>query len=102
LDAPSGDFDLRGEVIYVLTVTANVRAQYKELRDSPGVLEELDLSDDDRKQLRDARISFREMASRMTAFAKTSKQKVLKLISGRFRERRQLMRPHFNRSPATN
>jgi hypothetical protein len=62
-------FDLRGEVIYVLTLTANVRAQYNELRDSPGTLEELDLSDDDRNQLRAAQISFRKMASRMTAFA---------------------------------
>lgn len=62
-------FDLRGEVIYLLTLTANARAQYKELRNSPGTLEQLSLSDDDRKQLHDAQMSFREVASRMTAFA---------------------------------
>ena len=41
-------------------------------------------------------------ANNLNVTSKTSKQKVLKLISGRFRERRQLMRPHFNRRPATD
>jgi hypothetical protein len=68
-DAIPKIFDLRGEVIYLLTLTANARAQYKEPRDSPGTLEQLNLSDDDRKQLHDAQMSFREVASRMTAFA---------------------------------
>lgn len=41
-------------------------------------------------------------ANNLNVTSKTSKQKVLKLISGRFRERRQLMRPHFNRRSASD
>ena len=41
-------------------------------------------------------------ANNLNVTSKTSKQKVLKLISGRFRERRQLMRSHFNRRSATD
>jgi hypothetical protein len=36
-------------------------------------------------------------ANNLNVTSKTSKQKVMKLIAGRFRERRQLMRTHFNR-----
>lgn len=36
-------------------------------------------------------------ANNLNVTSKTSKQKVMKLIAGRFRERRQLMKPHFNR-----
>lgn len=36
-------------------------------------------------------------ANNLNVTSKTPKQKVMKLIDGRFRERRQLMRPHFNR-----
>ncbi len=36
-------------------------------------------------------------ANNLNVTSKTPKQKVMKLIAGRFRERRQLMKPHFNR-----
>jgi DNA polymerase III sliding clamp (beta) subunit (PCNA family) len=36
-------------------------------------------------------------ANNLNVTSKTAKQKVMKLIEGRFRERRQLMRPHFSR-----
>lgn len=36
-------------------------------------------------------------ANNLNVTSKTSKQKVMKLIAGRFRERRQLMKSHFNR-----
>jgi hypothetical protein len=38
-------------------------------------------------------------ANNLNVTSKTPKQKVMQLISGRFRERRQLMRTHFNRPP---
>jgi hypothetical protein len=41
-------------------------------------------------------------ANNLNVTSKTSKQKVMKLIDGRFRERRQLMRTHFNRQPTTD
>lgn len=41
-------------------------------------------------------------ANNLNVTSKTTKQKVLKQISGRFRERRQLMRPHFNRRSVTD
>ena len=36
-------------------------------------------------------------ANNLNVTSKTPKQKVMNLIAGRFRERRQLMKPHFNR-----
>ncbi len=62
-------FDLRGEVIYLLTLTANVRAQYKVLRDLPDALEPLDLTEDEVKVLRQTERSFRDIAARMVAFS---------------------------------
>lgn len=41
-------------------------------------------------------------ANNLNVTSKTPKQKVMKLIDGRFRERRQLMRSHFNRRPGTD
>jgi len=41
-------------------------------------------------------------ANNLNVTSKASKPKVLRLISARFRERRQLMRPHFNRRSATD
>jgi len=41
-------------------------------------------------------------ANNLNVTSKTPKQKVMKLIDGRFRERRQLMRTHFNRRSATD
>ena len=38
-------------------------------------------------------------ANNLNVSAKTPKQRVMQLIAGRFRERRQLMRSHFNRRP---
>jgi hypothetical protein len=40
-------------------------------------------------------------ANNLNVTSKTAKQKVMQLIAGRFRERRQLMRSHFNRRPRT-
>jgi hypothetical protein len=40
-------------------------------------------------------------ANNLNVTAKTPKQKVMQLIAGRFRERRQLTRTHFNRRPPT-
>jgi hypothetical protein len=40
-------------------------------------------------------------ANNLNVTSKTPKQKVMQLIAGRFRERRQLMRSHFNRRPTT-
>ncbi len=37
-------------------------------------------------------------ANNLNVTSKTAKQKVMRLIAGRFRERRQLMRSHFDRS----
>ncbi len=37
-------------------------------------------------------------ANNLNVTAKTPKAKVMHLVAGRFRERRQLLRPHFNRS----
>jgi hypothetical protein len=36
-------------------------------------------------------------ANNLNVTSKTPNQRVMKLIAGRFRERRQLMKPHFNR-----
>jgi hypothetical protein len=36
-------------------------------------------------------------ANNLTVTSKTTKQKLLQLIAGRFRERRQLMRSHYKR-----
>jgi hypothetical protein len=36
-------------------------------------------------------------ANNLNVTSKTPKQKIMKLIAGRFRERRQLLKPHFNR-----
>ena len=36
-------------------------------------------------------------ANNLNVTSKTPKQKLMKLIAGRFRERRQLMKPHFTR-----
>jgi hypothetical protein len=36
-------------------------------------------------------------ANNLNVTSKTPKRKIMQLISGRFRERRQLMRPHFSR-----
>ena len=41
-------------------------------------------------------------ANNLNVTSKTPKRKVMKLIAGRFRERRQLMRSHFNRRSATD
>jgi hypothetical protein len=41
-------------------------------------------------------------ANNLNVTSKTPKQKVIKLIAGSFRERRQLMRSHFNRRSATD
>jgi hypothetical protein len=41
-------------------------------------------------------------ANNLNVTSKTPKRKIMQLISGRFRERRQLMRPHFNRRSATD
>jgi hypothetical protein len=38
-------------------------------------------------------------ANNLNVAAKTPKQRVMQLVAGRFRERRQLMRTHFNRRP---
>ena len=38
-------------------------------------------------------------ANNLNVTSKTPKQKVMQLIAGRFRERRQLTRTHFNRRP---
>jgi hypothetical protein len=40
-------------------------------------------------------------ANNLNVTSKTPKQKVMQLIAGRFRERRQLMRSHFSRPPPT-
>lgn len=37
-------------------------------------------------------------ANNLNVTSKTSKQKIMQFVAGRFRERRQLMRSHFNRS----
>ena len=36
-------------------------------------------------------------ANNLNVTSKTPKQKTMKLVAGRFRERRQLLKPHFNR-----
>lgn len=41
-------------------------------------------------------------ANNLNVTSKTSKQKIMQFIAGRFRERRQLMRSHFNRSHNAN
>ena len=41
-------------------------------------------------------------ANNLNVTSKTPKRIVMKLIAGRFRERRQLMRSHFNRRSATD
>jgi hypothetical protein len=41
-------------------------------------------------------------ANNLNVTSKTPKQKIMQLIAGRFRERRQLMRSHFNRRPTTD
>jgi hypothetical protein len=41
-------------------------------------------------------------ANNLNVTSKTSKQKTMQLIAGRFRERRQLMRSHFNRGSTTD
>ena len=54
------------------------------------VVEELDaMNADELRRFADA--------NNLNVTSKTPKQKVMKLIDGRFRERRQLMRHHFNR-----
>ena len=62
-------FDLRGEIIQLSVQTANVRARVKESRSGFGEPEILDLSEDDIKRLDAAQNSYRELASRMSAFA---------------------------------
>jgi hypothetical protein len=61
--------DLRGEVIRRLTEFANVLAQYKEIRDSDGKVERLELSDDDSARLEVAKRVLRDLGSQMRAFA---------------------------------
>ena len=41
-------------------------------------------------------------ANNLNVTSKTPQRKVMQLIDGRFRERRQLMRPHFNRRSETD
>jgi hypothetical protein len=41
-------------------------------------------------------------ANNLNVTSKTPKQKIMQLIAGRFRERRQLMRSHFNRRSSTD
>lgn len=40
-------------------------------------------------------------ANNLNVTSKTPKQKIMQLIAGRFRERRQLVRSHFNRKSST-
>ena len=40
-------------------------------------------------------------ANNLNVTSKTSKARVMQLVAGRFRERRQLTRSHFNRPPST-
>jgi hypothetical protein len=68
--APARRFlDLRGEVIRRLTEFANVLAQYKEIRNSDGKVEQLELSNDDSARLEEAKRVLRDLGSQMRAFA---------------------------------
>jgi hypothetical protein len=66
-------FDLRGEVIRTMTVFANVRARWKEVRDdvgaSSGDAEVLVLSYEEIGRLNDAKVPFRDLASQLRSFA---------------------------------
>jgi len=66
-------FDLRGDVIRILTEYANVRARWKPIRDSVGAesgdMEELDLTYDEIARLELAVRDIRAIAARMRAFA---------------------------------
>jgi hypothetical protein len=66
-------FDLRGEVIRQMAVFANVRARWKEVRDSVGAtsgeVEEMGLSDLEIQRLEEAQRLLRDLASQMRAFA---------------------------------
>jgi hypothetical protein len=66
-------FDLRGEVIRTMTVFANVRARWREVRDdvgaSSGDAEELQLSYEEIGRLNEAKVAYRDLASQLRAFA---------------------------------
>jgi predicted DsbA family dithiol-disulfide isomerase len=61
--------DLRGEVIRRLTEFANVRARWKEVRDRPDQLEEVQLSEQELARLEEAQRVIRDLASQMRAIA---------------------------------
>jgi hypothetical protein len=61
-------FDLRGRVIFLLTFTGNVRAQYQEVKGTVD-LRVVDLSPEEMDQLTEAVRSLREIASEMGSFA---------------------------------
>jgi hypothetical protein len=66
-------FDLRGEIIRHLTETANVSAQYQQLREEPGIphgsVLTLELTDAEKTRLIEARKTIRDLASQLRAFA---------------------------------
>jgi hypothetical protein len=62
--------DLRGDVIYKLTLFGNVRARAKEPReDIWSVPDEIKISDEDNERLKQAEHVFRDLASQMRKFA---------------------------------
>lgn len=66
-------FDMRGEVIALMIEFANRRPQYKEVADDVGAtsgrLETLGLDEDEIKKLDETKAAYRNLASRMRAFA---------------------------------
>jgi hypothetical protein len=66
-------YDLRGEAICLLAQTGNVRARYKEIRDTDGFVsenvEQVDLSNEEIADLKEAKKILRDLASRFRAFA---------------------------------
>jgi hypothetical protein len=61
--------DLRGEVIQHMTQFGNVPARWIERRDEAGQIDELELSERDAARLEQAQQTFRDLASKMRAFA---------------------------------
>jgi hypothetical protein len=66
-------FDMRGEVAALMIELANLRSQYKEVADEVGAtsgeLESFGLDEDEIKRLDEAKVTYRNLAARLRAFA---------------------------------
>jgi hypothetical protein len=75
---------------------ANYQTRFESLFEAWNVGEEVEVEKELEAMNADELRRFAD-ANNLNVTSKTPKQKVMQLIAGRFRERRQLMRSHFNR-----